>query len=55
MATGKYLSLEEARKKGKLKQFAKQHPSTGDKDLFDRLFKVMAKKPSKAGRTSRKD
>ena len=26
MATGKYLSLEEARKDGKLDQFAKEHP-----------------------------
>ena len=27
MAIGKYLSLEEARKKGKLERFAKEHPS----------------------------
>ena len=53
MATGKYLSLEEAIKKGKLKEFAKAHPSKGDKVLFDRLFTAMAKKPSKAGRTSK--
>ena len=54
MATGKYLSLGEAIKKKDLKAFAKAHPSKGDKDLFDRLFTAMAKKPSKAGRTSRK-
>jgi hypothetical protein len=54
MAIGKYLSLEEALKKGRLARFAKEHPSTGDKDLFDRLFDAMAKKPSKAGRTSKK-
>jgi len=54
MAIGKYLSLEEALKKDKLKEFAKAHPSTGDKNLFDRLFMAMAKKPSKAGRTSKK-
>ncbi len=43
MARGKYLSLEEARKmKGGLKRFAKEHPSEGDAELFDRLFKVMA-------------
>lgn len=55
MARGKYYSLEEALKKNDLKGFAKTHPSTGDKDLFDRLFKAMAKKPSKAARTSKKD
>jgi hypothetical protein len=27
MARGKYLSLEEARKAGKLDQFAKEHPT----------------------------
>ena len=30
MATGKYLSLEEARKEGKLKQFCKDHLSKSD-------------------------
>ena len=55
MAIGKYLSLGEAIKKKGLKAFAKAHPSIGDKDLFDRLFTAMAKKPSKAGRTSKKD
>jgi len=42
MARGKYLSLEEARKEGKLSQFAKEHPSTGDWDKFNQLFQVMA-------------
>jgi hypothetical protein len=42
MSRGKYLSLEEARKKGQLDRFAKEHPSEGDKDKFDRLFKAMA-------------
>ncbi len=51
MSTGKHLSLEEARKEGKLKQFAKEHPTKGDKRLFDRLFKAMAKKTSKGGET----
>jgi hypothetical protein len=27
MSRGRYLSLEEARKQGKLEQFAKEHPS----------------------------
>ncbi len=30
MVRGKYLNLEEARKLGKLDQFAKDHPSNGD-------------------------
>ena len=34
MATGKYLSLEEARKDGKIKRFCKEHPSKGDMDKF---------------------
>lgn len=58
MARGRHLSLEEARKSGKLKQFAKEHPATGDAERFDRLMKTMVKgkpvsragkKPSKAG------
>ena len=44
MARGKYLSLHEARKSGKLKQFAKEHPSKGDEKAFDELFERMAKK-----------
>ena len=44
MSRGKYLSLEEAQKSGKLKQFAKEHPSTGDEKAFDELFERMAKK-----------
>lgn len=43
MSTGKYLSLEEARKKGKLKEFAKEHPSKGDEKVFDKLLGRMAK------------
>jgi hypothetical protein len=30
MSVGKYLSLEEARKKKLLERFAKEHPSKGD-------------------------
>ena len=48
MATGKYLSLEEARKQGKLDRFIKEHPSKGDKKDFDGLLDRMAKnKPVK--------
>jgi hypothetical protein len=43
MSRGKYLSLEEARKSDKLmKQFAKEHPSVGDEEQFDRLLERMA-------------
>lgn len=42
MSRGKYLSLEEARKEGKLKQFAKEHPSQAD-GRFHRLLEAMAK------------
>lgn len=51
------MSLEEARRKGLLDRFAKEHPSKGDKKLFDKLFGRMAsgvKSSSKAGRTSKK-
>lgn len=42
VARGKYLSLEEARKAGKLDQFAKEHPSEGDKKRFDAILDAMA-------------
>ena len=51
MARGKYLSLEEARKSGSLKQFAKEHPSRGSERKFNKLFRAMAKKPSKGDQT----
>ncbi|MDR4495736.1 MAG: hypothetical protein R3B74_15240 [Nitrospirales bacterium] len=58
MSRGKYLSLEEARKKDKqgkdrLEQFAKEHPSKGDKPQFDRLFQAMAK-PNTPKRSKKK-
>jgi len=43
MSRGKYLSLEEARKTGKLNRFAKEHPSEGDRERFDRLLDEMSK------------
>ena len=51
MSRGKHLSLEEARKKGLLDQFAKEHEAEADQERFDRLLKAMAsgKKQSKAG------
>lgn len=42
MSRGKYLSLEEARKKEKLDRFAKEHPSKGDEKKFDALLDAMA-------------
>jgi hypothetical protein len=51
MSRGKYVSLEEARKTGKLDRFAKEHPSEGDRKRFDRLLEEMSK-TTKAGGTS---
>ena len=58
MSIGKYLSLEEARKKKMLERFAKEHPSKGDQKAFDGLLNNMAKnkpvkKPSKGNQTSK--
>ena len=52
MARGKYLSLEEAQKTGKLKQFAKEHPSEADAGLFQRLLDSMTKGSPKDDQTS---
>lgn len=54
MARGKYLSLEEARKKkGGLRRFAEEHPSEGNAPEFDRLLRAMAEgKPLEADQTS---
>ncbi len=43
MSRGKYLSLEEARKSGKLDHFAKEHPSEADRDRFNRLLDAMSR------------
>ena len=43
MSRGKYLSLEEARKKGEFDRFAKEHPSQTDRDRFKRLLDAMSK------------
>ncbi len=47
MSRGKYLSLEEARKLGKLDQFCKEHPSQADAGRFERLLDAMAGKGGK--------
>ena len=51
MSRGKHLSLEEARKDNKLDQFAKEHPSQGNKEQFDNLFTAMAKKKLEGEKT----
>ena len=43
MSRSKNLSLEEARKANQLKQFAKEHPSDGSGEVFDRLLDAMVK------------
>jgi hypothetical protein len=49
MSRGKYLSLEEARKKGQIDRFCKEHPATGDEEFFDELLGKIAKgKPASA-------
>ena len=52
MSRGKYLSLEEARKSGKLDRFAREHPSEGDRKRFNRLLEEMAKTIKEAEETS---
>ncbi len=42
MARGKYLSLEEARRSGKIDQFCKEHPSKGDWNQFDAMIDSFA-------------
>lgn len=42
MLIGKYLSLEEGRKTGKLDQFAKEHLSVSTQRAFDDLMNAMA-------------
>ena len=44
MAIGRYLSLEEARKKGLLDRFCKEHPSEANRQQFQLLLDVMTTK-----------
>jgi hypothetical protein len=53
MSRGKYLSLEEARKTGKLDRFAKEHPSKADRDRFGRLLDAMSQGALEGAETSR--
>ena len=43
MSIGKYLSLEEARKTDQLDRFIKEHPSKGNKELFNKLLNAAIK------------
>ena len=52
MAIDKYLSLEEARKKGNLKRFTKEHPSKADRGRFQDLLDAMTTDPSTNQETS---
>lgn len=56
MSRGKYLSLEEARKrKGGLDRFVKEHPSVADRERFERLLDAMSRGPLKGEKTSKED
>ncbi len=46
MAIGKYLSLEEARKKNLLDRFAKEHPSVADGRFWPLLNSIIKGKQS---------
>ena len=46
MSIGKYLSLEEARKKNKLKRFIKEHPSKADGRFWPLLDSIVKGKQS---------
>ena len=58
MARGKYLSLDEARRLGRIDQFCNEHPSRGSWQQFDAMMDWFAgpkaKSSSRAVRTSSK-
>ncbi len=53
MSRGKYLSLEEARNMGRLKRFAKEHPSKADRRFWPLLEAVAKGKPAVRQTSSR--
>lgn len=55
MSRGKHLSLEEARKSGKLDHFAKEHPSKTDQERFERLLDAMSRGVLEEAETSHSD
>lgn len=55
MVVGKYLSLEEARRKGLIDRFCDEQPSKGERNVFTDLLDAMAKKPESGGQTSSRE
>ena len=55
MSIGKYLSLEEARKKNLLDRFAREHPNKADKKQFNELLDRMTRNLPTSGQTSKQD
>lgn len=57
MSIGRYISLEEARRKKKLERFIKAHPSKGNKAKFEKLLGAMSKPKtrSKGKKTSSRE
>jgi len=55
MSRGKYLSLEEARNRGVLDRFAKEHQTEADRDRFERLLKAMSQGVLEEAETSKPD
>ncbi len=55
MSRGKYLSLEEARKSGRLDRFAKEHQSEADRERFENLLDAMSKGVLEEEETSKPD
>jgi hypothetical protein len=55
MCKGKYYTLDDARKEGDFEEFAREHPSTGNRYLFDKLLEVMLNEKSKKEEESSKD
>ena len=53
MAVGKYLSLEEARNKGLIDRFCKEHPSVGDADQFMQILDAATTPPEGQGASVR--
>ena len=53
MAIGKYLSLEEARKKNLIDRFIKEHPSKADGRFWPLLDRITTKPQSKSGTSTR--
>ena len=48
MSTGKYISLEEARKSGQLDRFVREHPSKADGRFWTVLDAMTTKRPAES-------